>query len=471
MLNKPFLIIGLAIVLLLSASFIPKNFSLLGIELKQVDLLSDLKTKGEQEDFDFDELFDEDSTETEAYLPNANNVTYASLFSFAYLNDFLETEKDKIDLFLKGKGLKLKKQKLSGNTIQLRNFYSALRKSKSKQVRIAHYGDSAIEGDLITADLRQIFQRKFGGRGAGFVSITSKDVNFRMTTRHSFSNDWEEASLYTKNPKRLPLGISGEIFINKANSWVEYKTTRRFSTVKTFDEARLFYSDASASDINYSFNNGAKEKVKLQSGKEIKQLVLSKENSSALRLEFPQNKQGYFYGVSLESGPGVYIDNYPLRGNTGVDLQDIEIATLKQFDKYMNYDLIIFEFGLNALSAKLGNFERYQKSMVKVINQFKKAFPKAGIILVGAHDKSIKQGGKFTTDPTVAKLIKAQIKIAQETGIAFWNLFEAMGGKDSMIKWVNSNPPLAHKDYIHFNDLGAKKEAELFSEAILSQYK
>jgi len=39
-----------------------------------------------------------------------------------------------------------------------------------------------------------------------------------------------------------------------------------------------------------------------------------------------------------------------------------------------------------------------------------------------------------------------------------------------MPTWVNSNPPLAFKDYIHFNDQGAKKVAQLFTDALFDEF-
>ena len=54
-------------------------------------------------------------------------------------------------------------------------FYQALsRRAKlERPVRIAYFGDSYIEGDILTADLRAYLQQHFGGCGVGFVDIAS----------------------------------------------------------------------------------------------------------------------------------------------------------------------------------------------------------------------------------------------------------------------------------------------------------
>ena len=67
-------------------------------------------------------------------------------------------------------------------------FYRALDEvsSKGRLVRIAVFGDSFIEADIFTADLREMLQKRFGGCGVGFVTITSMTNGYRPTVRHTF---------------------------------------------------------------------------------------------------------------------------------------------------------------------------------------------------------------------------------------------------------------------------------------------
>ena len=49
-------------------------------------------------------------------------------------------------------------------------FYQALDElaKAPRPVRIAYFGDSFIEADILTADLREMLQQKYGGCGVGF---------------------------------------------------------------------------------------------------------------------------------------------------------------------------------------------------------------------------------------------------------------------------------------------------------------
>lgn len=57
--------------------------------------------------------------------------------------------------------------------------------------------------------------------------------------------------------------------------------------------------------------------------------------------------------------------------------------------------------------------------------------------------------------------------LAAETGVAFWNLYNAMGGEGSMSKLVNTKPSMANYDYTHINFRGGKHIAALLFEAIM----
>jgi len=124
------------------------------------------------------------------------------------------------------------------------------------------------------------------------------------------------------------------------------------------------------------------------------------------------------------------------------------------------------------ISGKAGtDYSWYEREMLKVINQIKQAFPKTSIVMISVHDRSTRKGNNFVTDPAILKLLETQKNIARQADVALWSMFDAMGGENSMPKWVNSNPPLAFKDYIHFNDQGAAKIAQLFLESLMSEYK
>ncbi len=433
--------------------FLPDTMVISNIEIKKVDIFSKLLEEPKEEKIDDEDFFKSSNYQLNSIENQEKLVQPASILTIweSSISPAGNSIGESVEIL--------------GNTKQLKKFVDALNKSKSQKIRIAHFGDSIIEGDLVTSQIREELQAKFGGLGVGFLPITSQDVTFRQSMNISFDKNWKDYAVFTSNPENIPVGLSGEVFVPFKDATVTYKTAQYIRRQKSFSEAFLYYIPTGSSTIKYSDGNKEKSiKTKKSTKLVVEKLDISK-NSRELKISVNGNS-GYYYGVSLESGNGIYVDNYALRGNSGVALNNIPMEQLRQFSSALDYDLILLQFGVNALNRK-NDYQWYEKEMIKVIENLKRAFPNAGIILISVHDKSKKEGSKFVSEPGLNKLLKAQMSIAKTSNIAFWNLNKAMGGENSMPKWVSSNPPLAFMDYTHFNDLGAKRVAELFVEALL----
>ncbi len=449
--RQPMIILFLTLLISVSYSFIPEGFKLFGYELKQVDMFIDVR---QMDDYSYP------APDLQSSINKASVIDISDI-------------KDLIGSAIYGKPSKTPAASfLYGNVSQLSYFFDALKNARIKGLRIAHYGDSGIEGDLITADLRESFQSRYGGSAVGHLGIISQDIQFRTTTNHSFSSSstWETAALYSANLKGLPLGISGEVAIPKGNSWVRYETTGAQKSLKPFTTVRLFYTNAKNSSIKVYFNDSPSPKqFNLVAGTGVKELVIkSPSPSKSVKLEFPVMDQAYLFGVSLEGNQGGYMDNFPLRGNSGVDLQKISSSVLKDYSKYLDYKLIVLEFGLNIAGQQ--DYSFYEREMGKVIAHLREAYPKASILMISVHDKAVKRGSSFVTDPSILRLLQAQKDIAQKNNVALFSLFDAMGGMNSMDKWVRNNPPLASTDYVHFNIFGAKKVADLIFNSLMDEF-
>ena len=141
---------------------------------------------------------------------------------------------------------------------------------------------------------------------------------------------------------------------------------------------------------------------------------------------------------------------------------------LRQFNEQRPYDLIILEYGLNVATERGRNYDNYQKGLLTAINHLKECFPQAGILLLSVGDRDYKtETGDLRTMPGVKNLIRYQQNIAAESGIAFWNMFEAMGGEGSMAKLVHAKPSMANYDYTHINFRGGKHLAGLLYETLI----
>ena len=379
-------------------------------------------------------------------------------------------------------------------------FYRALRMG-SEQIRIAHYGDSSIEGDLISASFRDSLQRRFGGGGVGFVPIVNPISGFRRSLLHSFSNNWNHCNLAKKNVQGLPRGLAGEYFSTwippdtttaQADSlaadstlmvdrqyWTFYRSSSLFPGTGVFPSSRLFYGapvpDPTGSVMppgSVKITSGGATAVFLMNGENtVNESILNSLPSRNLRLTFSIPPGQPVYGVSLESSDGVIVDNFPSRGNIGTALLYIASSTLADFQEKLDYDLVMLQFGINALNPKMSDYSWYEREMVKVIRHFQKSMPGTAILLLGPSDRALKINGRMQSDPSVARVTEALRRAAERTNSTFFSFYEAMGGEGSMVEWVeNRQPRLGNLDYTHFNFSGAREAAMLLLDFLLTGY-
>lgn len=361
----------------------------------------------------------------------------------------------------------------------LSRFFNSLKQANTskKKIRIAYFGDSVIEGDLITQDLRSLLQRTFGGKGVGFVPVASNVASFRRSIRHFFSPTWKSYSyLDTARNSTMP-GISGYCFKTAAlpedstGTWVRFEGSGLSDKLSRFYKVRLFYGKGGEGNFIHYQNNEGKQKLALNGADLINEVVLNQgEPLQNLSVSFTMKDPVTIYGLSFESEDGIIIDNYAFRGNSGMPLTKIPSSVYRKFDEHFNYDLVILHYGLNVVSSSVTDFSWYERGMTNVVAHLKSSFQNSSFLLVSVSDKSYNNNGTFETDPSVPLLVEAQRKVAEKEGIAFWNLYSAMGGYNSMVSWVNADTALANKDFTHFNFRGARKVGTLLYEDLMAKY-
>ncbi len=191
---------------------------------------------------------------------------------------------------------------------------------------------------------------------------------------------------------------------------------------------------------------------------------------STLEFAFSGYDSPDLYGISLEGAPGVIVDNLALRGSSGDFFSGMDLTQLHSFYEHVGVDLFILQFGGNTIPylKDEAHAQSYARSIVAQIRTLKKLQPNACVIFVGPSDMSIKEGVQYTTHPLLEPLNNALREAVLGAGGAYFDMYKAMGGKNSMVAWVDAG--LAGADYIHFSPEGARKIAVLFYHAMMQEY-
>ena len=360
----------------------------------------------------------------------------------------------------------------------LASFYAALDSASSMPVRVVHYGDSQTEEDRITNILRERWQKEFGGGGVGLIplhqTIPTRSIRQWLSINGVVQTAQGGPKRYlVYGPRSMRLedddyGVMGQVAV--MDSTLVKGSEDIVMNIEPIDKKRKSH--------NY-FN-----RVRILTDN-ITGYVLAQDSlfpiahhqspialiDSCERCEIHLQGRGKVYGVSLEIDRGLIVDNIPMRGCSGNIFTKIDSMQLSDFYRETNTRLIILQFGGNMIpqTENPSTISGYVRSTLRQqVRYLRACAPEASILFVGPSDMSTNIDGQMTTYPLVPYMDKLLKKMAAEEQIAYWSMYDAMGGKDSMVRWVEIG--LAGSDYVHFTRAGANKMGKILYEWLMSYH-
>ena len=343
-------------------------------------------------------------------------------------------------------------------------------------VRVVHYGDSQIELDRISQDLREALQERFGGSGTGLFPALGNvpSASISKAASGSFTQYTMYGDSTTQRAGHNRYGILAQVVQLTGSGTLTLRGTKNKNAregVKTFESVSVLYG------------KGENLVVKAASGTDKPEPEVRKgDNGTTLltwRFSQPVEKatltfQGNaeLYGIGADGNAGVAVDNVPLRGCSGTIFTRISKPLMTDSFALTDTRLIILQFGGNMMPMIRGakQIEPYQEQIAKQIAYFHEVAPQAKILFIGPSDMGKSVNGRVVTWPHLPELVDSLKATALRNDAAYWDLYRMMGGENSMAQWVRHNPPYAGPDYIHFTPAGAQKVGDALSRSFLTYY-
>lgn len=332
------------------------------------------------------------------------------------------------------------------------------------KIRIAWFGDSQIEGDLITKDVRELLQNYFNKKaGVGFVPLTSVCGNFRQTSQ-MLINGTLEADNFKELTNRSKLFLSGYSYFG-----TDFEVLFNDKVPKEVNQMSQKWLLFGKGDSIVVIKNGDTTKHSAQQS--FNKILLSESTSNKIKLRIKTNYTP-IYGISSEPKYGIVVDNFSFRGTSGENLNHISNALLADVNAKQKYDLVIYQYGINLLfKPNETNFDYYNRLIGPALRKLKANFYNSDFLLLSCSDRAFKYDGVWQSATGIDSLVKLQSKLAFDNKLAFYNLYRSIGGKGTIVKWADSTYQMANKDYIHFNSRGARKVGNLIFKALVNDYK
>ncbi|HTM14244.1 MAG TPA: GDSL-type esterase/lipase family protein [Bryobacteraceae bacterium] len=348
----------------------------------------------------------------------------------------------------------------------LDHFYEALLKGEG--VHIIHYGDSPTTADLITADARALLQHEFGDGGVGFVLMARPWAWYNHRGIDMSGSNWK-IDVGGNSTIKDGLNGLGAVSFRGAPGAVSHwkvKTAHRSVEIAYLVEPQggVFEVEADGNPIGTGSSTVAPGEHPFTPGYATFDIppgtaeIGLKVTSGSVR----------FYGADFRKGPGVVYSSLGINGANVTLLSNAfnEAHWAAQLRHYKP-DLIIVNYGTN--ESGFPNFvdSTWGHEMRKTVARLQRAVPEASILLMSPMDRGAKGvNGEIATISTMPRLVATESKIAADTGVAFFDTFEAMGGSGTMGRWYTSEPRLVGSDYIHPMPAGARIVGELLFSAL-----
>lgn len=372
-------------------------------------------------------------------------------------------------------------------------------------IRILHYGDSQVEGDRITSELRQKFHTspQFGGCGAGIIPIIDI-LQGRAAVHLTQEGPWLKYSVFEKNPSDPPhheYSILGNFFRFKPfppvdtlpilpdsgfipidtgfqqtdtvhSSFTLTKSNLGYASTREVQVFKLLYTN-NEEPLPYQIILNEEDTIDRVLPKAIRfgmdQLELDQPFIS-IKVQFESNRSPDLYGAALDCKQGIAVDNIGMRGVAVTNFAEMDAGNLARQLQFLNVKLIIMQFGVNVVPYETDSYKYYERMYYNQLMAFKRVAPNIPVLVVGVSDMSKKSGTSYESYPNIEPIREAQKKAALRAGCAFWDLYAGMGGKNSMISWVHNDPPLAEDDYTHLSARGARIVGKMLYDALMEAY-
>ena len=470
-LNRGCIALTMLIAVLVGVSFIPPQ-SVGGIHLRRANILSDLLTfedaaeaKAEPALFDEEEFHVDMEQVAERIVADslADSVRTTFEWSLARPDSTLRARRPDT-VRLTPRIVPIEDYDTTGMS-PMQRFYEAL--LGGRPVRIAVLGDSFIEGDILTADLRERLQCAYGGGGTGFAPMASPLTAFRRTVKTQ-SKGWTTYNIMQRKaaPENLRnhFYISGWVSQPAAGASTRWENTDYRKLLDSCDGARIFFLSPRDSRVEVTLNDTLRRAFDITGDAAVRQIEVSAPHVRSLAFKVLSGTEGFIgYGAIFEGG-GVVVDNYSVRSNNGQAMFWTNPSVNARINALTGYDLVILQYGLNIMQSGVKSYTNYAAQIEKMVAFVRSCFPRAAVLVLGVSDRSTKTDAGFEPMDAIPYMLDVQRQAARNTGAAFWPTCDAMRAQGGMEQFVKNG--WAGKDYTHINYAGGRRVAWALFDAL-----
>ncbi len=371
---------------------------------------------------------------------------------------------------------------LSDPSHSLVSFFEELHRLRDGQdtvINIVHLGDSHIQAGYYSGQVMRLLHNEFGNAGRGWIApFRLSHVNGPSDYFISSSvKNWEAGRAIQSTPA-VPVGVGG-IGISTTASKIDFDVT--IPAVNGagygFNQAVL-YRERDALPL---WPGGPDNETAATSfGQTIHAMHVLADTFALAGLTHTLHLQGngkrpasgesIYYGLNLTNGnAGVLYHSIGVNGSMFVNYTDPEyicqLALLRP-------SLLIVSLGTNETFGSRFSAEEFAAQVHRFLALVREQLPGTAVLLTTPPEcwKASRANRRttYTRNANTELAAHTLMAVAQEEGVACWDLFTATGGKNSSRQWHANQ--LMGKDRVHFTREGYEQQGTLLYYALMRAY-
>lgn len=361
----------------------------------------------------------------------------------------------------------------------------AIANASVNPISVVHIGDSHIQADFATSEVRDNLQFDYGNAGRGLITpLKISGTNQPVDYEFSSTQPWDALKFMRQSWNRT-MGFTGTSITpaNKKSNFLVSTSEREdfnpFSAITVFHQGQFFVTSVTDAD-------GKALPFVAEPSKDYTHIVLT-EDVTAARIYFDSAGDLTLFGVNLSGmRPGLF---YHTIGNNGATYNTYnKVGTVGQGIQPLSPDLVIISLGTNEAFGTV-NKRLITESIDRLVSGIKTHNPEAQILLVtpmecqrihytnvktskGKRKKSRrtsytrKKSYKINDNITIVR--DAILDYADDKHIAVYDWYSIAGGKNASEKWIANG--LFSGDRVHLSHKGYRLQGLLLYQALRNAF-
>ena len=299
-------------------------------------------------------------------------------------------------------------------------------RDSGRTVRVVHYGDSQIEMDRISSNLREALQERFGGSGTGmFPAMTTTPM---ASVSHYASGGFGFYTMIVDSTSRRAghnrYGPLAQLTGLYGGGTVNIRAKKEKSTlehVRSFQSVSILYGRASE-DFTVTVQSDTLNPVPVTRADSCATWVTWTFEKPVDRATLKLTGSAEIYGIATDGTAGVTVDNVPMRGSTGHILTRIDKDLMKTAFELDGTELVILQFGGNFVPAAGSSkaISGYMDQVREQIAYFQEVTPGARILFIGPSDMAVStEDGRIVSYRRLPELVDSLKAVSLASGAAY----------------------------------------------------